>query len=147
MLMRPETLPPAPPPDPLSSGLGRLRPHPERWLLLGAWIIALFWLSLTPHPPQLASGLLAWDKLHHAAGYALLTLLAGWALAPRFPRGMRPWGIAWGLAALLGAALELLQAWATANRSGEFADLQANLLGAGAALALVWFCRRLRWSP
>jgi VanZ family protein len=107
-------------------------------LLLVAYIAVIFWLSLTPHPPRITTGLLAWDKLHHAFAYALLTLLAGWAFVPRFPPGIRPWGLAWTLAALLGGALELLQAWATTNRVGEFGDLLANLVGASAIMALAW---------
>ena len=112
---------------------------------LAAWIAVIFWFSLTPDPPRIPSGLLAWDKLHHAMAYGVLTLLAGWAFVPRCPDGSRPWILAWLLAALTGTVLELLQAWATVNRTGELGDLAANLVGASMVLALAGYaCRRKR---
>jgi len=91
-------------------------------------LLAGLWLALTPlSMPPLASG--PWDKVEHAAGFYLVTLVALIA----FPAAAR-WKIALGLLGY-GALIEALQAIPALNRSADFADLAADALGIIMALA------------
>jgi VanZ family protein len=114
----------------------RARIRPWRWaLLLLAAAITL--LALLPAPPQQAS--LGWDKLNHVAAFATLAVCAvlGW----RDSHAARL-AVLLGLLAF-GGAIELLQLQVP-NRSGEWADLGADVigLGLGTTLALLWLRRR-----
>jgi hypothetical protein len=92
------------------------------------YLTALLVLSLLPSG-QLPSELFnVWDKLQHASGYALLSLLGLRA----YPQ--RPVLQVAGFVLLVGALVELAQAL-TGWRAGEWTDMLAN--GTGVALALL----------
>lgn len=104
-----------------------------------AWLVIMFWLSLTSSPPQI-SGVLGWDKLLHAGAYGLLCLLImqflfyalGWAC----PAACRLAGV---IALCYGGLLEVLQLLAHTGRTAEWGDLLAD--AAGILAACVVFCR------
>ncbi|MFM6985707.1 MAG: VanZ family protein [Hydrogenophaga sp.] len=102
------------------------------WLAL----LALSVLSLVPvgHlPPAMFS---LWDKAQHALGFGGLMLLGVWAY-PVHPRRL-----ASGLLCH-GAIIEILQ-YASGWRQGDWADLSADALGIGLAMALWWGARSWR---
>jgi len=92
------------------------------------WICIIFWLSLTPSPPQLP-GILGWDKLLHAGAYGLLALLIAQFLICFLANPANAWWQA-GLAAVgFGALLEILQLLAQTGRTAEWWDLFADVVG------------------
>lgn len=102
--------------------------------LFWTFLLALVVLSLMPtgHLPSAVFNI--WDKLQHASGYAVLTIL-----------GLRAWPArsVWFLAAALlalGGVVELAQA-ASGWRAGEWTDWLANGVGIGLGIGLtlwVW---------
>lgn len=96
------------------------------------WAGVILWLSLTPAPPSPPS-FLSWDKLQHAAAYALLTLLTGPAVAPLFRKRRSGWLSAALAATVFGALVEVAQGALSDVRSAEAGDLLANAAGAAAA--------------
>jgi len=99
------------------------------------WAGVILWLSLSPSPPQPPQWL-GWDKLQHAAAYALLVWLLGYAWSPR--PTWRNWLPAIALASGYGVLMELLQGSLTSYRDPSLGDALANLAGTllGAGLAI-----------
>ena len=93
------------------------------WLALGwLWVMAIFYLSLMPHPPEPAHFWNA-DKLEHALAYCLLMLWFCQVYRQRASRML--------LAVLLvamGIAIEYLQR-ETGYRTFDYADMLANTAG------------------
>ncbi|WP_035384298.1 VanZ family protein [Ferriphaselus sp. R-1] len=92
----------------------------KAWLVLGwLWVAVVFYLSLTPHPPEPVQ---FWnvDKLEHALAYALLML---WFCQLAYSR------VRLGLAFVaMGVGIEFLQGM-TGYRYFEYADMLANSTG------------------
>ena len=114
-----------------------MAPRPQHLHYRGAWLAigyalvgATAWGSLHPDPPGWA--FLAGDKLLHGATYALLTFWFG----QLYPGWRRELGLVAAFA-LLGAALEVAQAWWSVYRHFDLADAAASALGALAAWALL----------
>ena len=114
-----------------------------RTLWLAAWSGTVVWLSLTPDPPGPKEGFFGWDKLHHAAAYALLTVLAGRFLALLRPGRLRPWLEAAAFAFSFGVMMEIAQGLFTTVRQPDARDAAADLVGAlGVCLVVaLWY----RW--
>lgn len=93
-----------------------------------AYAGVILWLSLSPSPPQI-TGVMGWDKLQHAAAYALLAALVGQCLIYLFPKNMQIWFVAGVVSLFYGGLLELLQGVSDAGRSAEWWDLFADLVG------------------
>lgn len=93
------------------------------WLALGwLWVAAIFYLSLTPHPPEPVHFWNA-DKLEHALAYSLLMLWFCQLYRRRTSRML--------LAVLLlamGIAIEYLQR-ETGYRTFDLADMLADAVG------------------
>lgn len=112
----------------------------QLWRFLFA-IAALWtaWVSLIP--VQALPPVHVWDKVAHAATYAVLTLLLVPSLSPP-----RAW-VAGGWVMLYGVAIEFAQALG-GYRHGEWQDALANLVGilfAAAVWTVIRFVRiRLR---
>jgi VanZ family protein len=106
-------------------------------------VLAILWLSLSPHPYLPTKGLLSWDKAQHALAYAVLSLLGGWAFQPMMGGGLRPWRRAAWIALTYGILLEFAQMLFTSVRSAQFSDAVANGVGAFS----VYFVARLIFSP
>jgi len=105
-----------------------------RFFLLAAWVMTIIWLSLDPAPPAPDVPLFGYDKLFHAAAYASLTLLAGWAFSGITSLTGRFWLLIASSAVVIGGLLEIAQALFTVTREAEAADFIANCFGAGIAL-------------
>lgn len=100
------------------------------WLVLGAlWVATVFYISLTPNPPDPVRFLNA-DKLEHALTYCLLML---W-FAQVYQLRKQRFTIALALVTM-GVTMEFLQGM-TGYRSFEYADMLAN--ATGVALGLAW---------
>ncbi len=91
--------------------------------------LAILWLSVMPNPPVPKTGMLSWDKVQHALGYAFLAAVGGWALLPLVPSPVRAWRYALAIAVGYGALMEGIQAWFTPSRRGDVGDIVANGLG------------------
>jgi len=91
------------------------------------WAGIICWLSLTSTPP-LIPGVLGWDKLQHAAAYALLTILIAQYLHI-YTHSWKTVFYAGCLAILYGGLMEVLQMLVQTGRVGEWPDLFADILG------------------
>lgn len=93
-----------------------------RWLAI-IWTVIMFIGCLTPHD-QVPDELLTWnDKFLHVAIFALFAAL--WAVA-----GLRVTSIL--IAGLVvGALIEVLQYFLPINRSADWFDLAADVVGTG----------------
>lgn len=113
--------------------LSRLR---HAFLFLGwFWIVAIFYLSLTPIPPQPVSFEFA-DKLEHAAAYAFLMLW--FCQIYQLPRWRM---VVAALFIAMGVGIEFLQGM-TGYRFFEYADMLANSTG----VFVGWLAARTRWG-
>lgn len=107
------------------------------WIVLYALCFtAIVVLSLDSHPPQVDLGVLNWDKLQHAAAYAVLTFLGVMAFRPlRLPPRLSALAV-FALSVLLGGALEIGQGALTETRFADMNDLLANTLGAAVGMMI-----------
>lgn len=100
--------------------------------LLVLQVVVVGWLAFDPHPPT--EGVEVWDKLQHAAAFAVMagTAFLGW-----------PGRLATAAAGLLayGAFIEVVQT-CIPERSGDWHDLLADAVGIAFALLLARALRR-----
>ncbi len=110
------------------------RSHRAWWCAGWLWIVAVFYLSLTPYPPEPVSFEYS-DKFEHALAYAFLTL---WFCQIQVARKQRR-VVAASLVAM-GIVIEYLQRM-TGYRMFEYADMLADatgvLLGLGLAQTIL----------
>jgi len=108
---------------------------------VAALALAIAVLSLVPDPETITP-VTVWDKLGHAVAYAALALALGYAMAASRWAGPAVLVAGVALPVAYGALLELLQLL-TPPRSGEAADVLANLAGAlaGTAALAAWNLR------
>lgn len=97
------------------------------WLLIG-WmlIIAVWYLSLTPKPPE--PGIKLWDKLNHFIAYAVLM---GWFGQVYIQKAQRLFWVIFFV--MMGVSIEIFQGMGQ-HRFFEYNDMLANTLGVLAAL-------------
>jgi VanZ family protein len=93
------------------------------------WAVIILWLSLTASPPSLP-GFLGWDKLLHAAAYALLALLVAQYLQIHCADSRRACIYAACLAIGYGGLMEIMQLVVQTGRLAEWWDLAADVVGA-----------------
>ena len=104
--------------------------HAPAWIVASVLLVAaVLYASLAPlHVPSDLPR--HFDKLEHALAYAGLTVwFTGIVARPRYAR------VAMALA-VLGLAIECLQASMPFGREGDPLDLVANLAGIGAGIAI-----------
>jgi len=102
------------------------------WLALGWLLVASVWyLSLTPKPPQIDLGISFFDKISHFTAYAVMM---GWFMQLYQATRTRLF-YALGFVCM-GVAIEILQGMGTA-RMFEYADMLANSLGIVLLLSLM----------
>ncbi|CAM3485021.1 VanZ family protein [Halomonas lysinitropha] len=107
---------------------GEDRQWRRRWAVLACLAaLVILWGSLTPSSELPET--LPWDKASHFIGYAGLAGLVGLA-------GVRL-SLAFLAALLLGIAIEFAQLLVPGRSGGDWADILANGLGAGAAVLLL----------
>ncbi len=105
---------------------------PRLWLLLCAGLTFLIlWLALMPS--NVAPSGLGWDKLNHAGAITVATGLAYLSLQSR--NWAAPVAFLYG--ASLGVLIEILQGTLTTSRTAEWADVVADLIGAGFAWGVI----------
>jgi VanZ family protein len=102
------------------------------WLVIGwAWIVAIWYLSLSPEPPPVDLGTTFSDKILHAGAYGLLM---SWFMQLYHRRDSR---ITCMIAFIgMGIFIEYLQGM-TASRQFELLDMLANATGVLLALLIV----------
>lgn len=102
------------------------------WLLVGwAWVIGIWYLSLSPEPPKVDFGMTFTDKILHAGSYGVLM---AWFLQLYQRRNSR---ITCMIAFIgMGILIEYVQSM-TASRQFEVADMAANATGVMLALLVV----------
>ncbi|WP_315313814.1 VanZ family protein [Prevotella pallens] len=104
-----------------------------------AMTIFILVVSLIPIPETPLSGITLIDKWTHIGLYTVLGMIVAHEYfhnhKPVTPKGMFL-GV-WLLPSLLGGGIELLQAYCTnGNRSGEWLDFIADIIGSTIALAI-----------
>ena len=103
--------------------------HLGRLSIPVVWAGMICWLSLSASPPT-PPGILGWDKLLHAAAYALLALAVAQYLQLHIADSRRAAIYAVLLATAYGGLMELLQLTLQTGRTAEWGDLVANAVGA-----------------
>ncbi len=101
-----------------------------RIIPLVVWTLTVLVLSLESSPPHFDFALASWDKFQHAAAYAMLTALAGYAFLPYCRRPATAWLMAFLVAVVYGGLLEIAQGTFTAVRTPDWRDLAADAVGA-----------------
>lgn len=99
------------------------------------WAANISWLSLTSSPP-LIPGVLGWDKLQHAAAYALLALSVAQFLYTHCNDSRKAGVYAACLAVAYGGLMEIMQLVTQAGRQAEWWDLVADAVGAVAGYVI-----------
>lgn len=84
------------------------------------------------------------DKLVHSAMYGGLCLIVWWEYVRKHATLYWPRLLTWNVAApiLLGGLVEILQAYCTTTRSGDWWDFAADTLGVLLAFPIGYFCLR-----
>ena len=96
--------------------------------------IAILSLMESNYVPRSLS---AQDKLLHGAMYLFLAVSWMAPVARTFPSRFMPYLWVWSGVVVYGALMEILQRFCTLTRSGEMADLYADMIGALIGVALV----------
>lgn len=102
--------------------------------------IAILSLMESNYVPRSLS---AQDKLLHGAMYLFLAVSWMEPLAKRFPSRLMPYLLVWIGVVAYGALMEILQRFCTLTRSGEMADLYADMIGALIGVLLVLLIRKI----
>lgn len=99
--------------------------------------IAIAVLSLLEAPHVSAAQQFS-DKLLHSLGYLVLAITALWALADWSAKRVWHYFVACTYVVVYGGVIELLQAWCTQTRTGDWLDWLADVLGAMVGLIIVY---------
>lgn len=99
------------------------------------WAGILCWLSLTSTPP-LIQGPLGWDKLLHAAAYALLAVTLAQYLQMHCADSWKAGFYAACLAIVYGGLMEIMQLTMQTGRLAEWQDLVADAVGSVAGCVI-----------
>lgn len=108
------------------------------------WFIFIYIICLMPVPETPLSHVVGIDKFVHL-GLWLVASLIIWGEYFRAPRRWQPRHPLWLTLALplfAGGSIELLQAYATTCRSGDWLDFLFNASGVILAALIVFFIRR-----
>ncbi len=124
-----------------------LNNQPLRWAAVLTWMGLIFFLSAQPQLPELTPSAPSVQEIAgHLAVYFVLALLVRWALAGAGVRHAIWWAI--GFCALYGISDEFHQSFVP-HRNPALGDWANDVLGASAAMLLLWVATRLqgRISP
>lgn len=126
--------------------------HPAAILTVLVLNTSFYWPKLPKSGEEIGSAIPHMDKIVHVAIFALTTALVLHLLVPtRSSRSLdlarrgsaHPRAAGWAVAAIGAHAfiIEVIQHWLMPTRSGDVADIVADLVGMALALA-VWAARR-----
>lgn len=104
--------------------------------------IAIAVLSLLEAPYVTAAQQFS-DKLLHSLGYLVLAITAIWAIADQPLHQVWKYLIAWLYVTVYGGIIELLQAFCTRTRTGDWLDWLADMLGAMVGLLFVFIVSKI----
>lgn len=109
------------------------------------WFIAIYTVCLIPVPETPLNHVIGIDKVVHLALWMVASILiwVEYYRAPQQCKPQHPLLLTVMLPILAGGSIELLQAYATTCRSGDWVDFLFNSAGVLLAWLLVRFCRRL----
>lgn len=112
------------------------RTNMARIAMLGIYSVAIFYLGTRRAMKFPGDRILSFDKMLHAVVFGGLGVLGYRWFKHRWPglRSQSVWALSVGLAAVLGALLEVVQAQLP-YRTMEFGDLVADILGAAMCVA------------
>ena len=99
------------------------------------WAGIICWLSLTSTPP-LIQGPLGWDKLQHAAAYALLAVSIAQYLQIHCADSWKAGFYAACLAIVYGGLMEIMQLAMQTGRLADWNDLVADAVGSVAGCVI-----------
>lgn len=118
--------------------------HPVPILIL-AWTLVTVYFTLTPADYLPESKLWGYDKIGHFGIFGGWTFLFGLFLSAtgRLPRRRHLW--IWLSGALFSGLIEFLQHALPINRTAEWGDVAANLIGVTAATCIIMLLRRTKW--
>jgi VanZ family protein len=112
-----------------------------RWAAVLAWMGLIFFLSAQQHLPDLTPSAPGLEEIAgHLSVYFVLALLMRWALTGAGVRHATWWAI--GFCALYGISDEFHQSFVP-HRDPDIHDWVRDVLGASAAMILVWATTRL----
>lgn len=114
-----------------------------RIIPLVLWAAVIAYLSLTPKLLTPESSLVGLDKLVHGFAYALLTFTTSWYVSTFRPFSWKSILLILCAVSLYGGIIELAQKLLTETRTGELADLCANIAGTCFALIVIVLTRRI----
>ena len=100
-------------------------------------------LSLWEHP-TLPDRLMAWsDKTLHMLMYVVFGAVV--MIAPYVQQHRKAWHYiaAWGSSVAYGGLMEILQATCTTSRTGDWADVAANIVGSSIGILLFYGAVRI----
>lgn len=103
-------------------------------------MVAVFWLSLVPEPPEIPLKMTAIDKIEHFAAYAVMAFLFRFYLSYSRIRRSRSILIVIVVMLFTGGLIEILQGYT--GRQPEAADLLADAAGAAAGSLISLFLQR-----
>lgn len=104
-------------------------------LLAGITIVILF-MALSPAPPTNGFG---WDKANHAVAMTAVTVVAMLSVRP----AKRAVLIGSLYALVFGVLIEIMQGLFTVNRSAEWGDLGADMVGIAVACIVLPMLKRV----
>jgi VanZ family protein len=118
----------------------------KRYWVSALLLLAIFYLSLFRSPSTGLSLIPHLDKYVHLLMYFLFSgVLWVELLRNRLRSQWKEWGIAFGLPAIMGGVIELLQSYCTTYRSGDWFDFLFDLLGILLAGLIIHFFIRPRF--
>lgn len=116
--------------------------------LLVAALVAF--LSLWENSAAIVSFPITNDKVAHMLMYVGLACVAMLCVLWDGHAAWYAYLLVWGIVSFYGGALELLQEYCTTLRTGDWADLLSDMLGAAAGLLPAWaihrVCRRNNYT-
>lgn len=116
--------------------------------LTSLWFVFIYIVCLIPVPETPLSGVIGFDKIVHTLLWMTASLLIWfeWGRAPREWKPRWTWTLTIALPVLASGSIELLQAYATTCRSGDWWDFLFNSAGVLLAALLVRLWSRKRYG-
>ncbi len=115
----------------------------KRFVFSAVTALAIIVASLIPVPEIPQTDIPFADKWAHWVMYGTLTLVVSYDLMRSKLFSIRNIFIGAGLAVALGGLMELMQAYCTTTRSGDWLDFYANTFGVFCAVVIVLIYKKM----